>query len=625
MRLRSILFAVTAFGAAGGAALGIADAAARHVEQETEARIGAALRDASASWVRLSTDGLLVELSGEAPDETARLRALTVVKQLVDERRVRDLTSVRTANPIPDPAFSLELLRNDDEVSLIGLAPEDDGRAAITASLARAGLSQDVTDMLETAAHPVPPGWGESLDFGLAILADLPRAKISVAPGKVGVIAVADSEERRAAIEKKLRSERPPSVQLALKISAPRPVIAPFVTIYAYENGIGQFEACAAESVADVVEIGVAARKAGLRGEPDCRVGLGAPSPAWAAAVASGLDALRELGGGRFELRDVEAVLTGPPGVDPETLNRVGAKLRAALPGVFSLSTVAPGRMETGAGGEQVYAPRFNAELSGDGGVRLSGALKNATSRDAVQSYAVSLFGHDRVTNDTVIDPDLPEGWPGRVLVGVAALAELREGALEVTPDKVSLSGEGDDAEANARVEALLAAKVGGATTVDVRFDAAAAKIAAPPEPATRAAPEICAEEIGAILAAGSIQFAPGSAEIEPESEGVILAIANALRGCPSAAFEIGGHTDARGSVEANQRLSEARATAVADALRKAAPPMITLSAKGYGSARPIAGNDTDAGRSRNRRIEFTLIAPSASAENVTTTTAGPR
>lgn len=629
MRLRSILFVVTAVGLTGASAFGLADAAARRVEQETDARVDAALRAASANWARLGTDGLIVELSGEAPDETARLSALAVVKRLVDERRVRDLTSVRAANPVPRPSFSLELLRNDGEVSLIGLVPEDEGREAIRAGLARAGLSRGVTDMLETAAHPVPPGWTESLDFGLDILADLPRAKISVAPGSIGVISVADSEALRTAIEQKLRRARPDGVRLALNISAPRPVISPFSVVYSYENGVGRFETCSAESVADVVEMGVAARKVGLRGEPDCRVGLGAPSPDWAAAVAHGLDALRELGGGRFVLRDVEAVLTGAAGVDPEALKRVGAGLRAALPAVFSLNTVAPGRTETRPDGEQIYAPRFKAELSDDGGVRLSGALQNATSRDAVQSYAVSLFGHDRVTNDTVIDPDLPEGWPGRVLVGVAALAELAKGTLEVTPDKLSVIGESDEAEAKSRVEALLAAKVGGAATVDVRFDAAAARITEPAEPAPRAAPEICAEEIAAILAAGSIQFAPGSTEIEPASQGVILAIANALRGCPSAAFEIGGHTDAQGGAESNQRLSEARATAVVEALRKAVPTMIALSAKGYGSERPIADNDTDEGRSRNRRIEFTLLPPPAetpqAATDVLTKTAGPR
>ncbi len=619
MRLRAILFAVIAFGAAGASALGLADAAARRVEQETDARISAALGAVSASWARLETDGLVVELSGEAPDETARLRAVAVVKQLVDERRVRDLTSVRAANPVPDPSFALELLRNDGEISLIGLVPEDEGRETIRVGLARAGLSQGVTDMLETAAHPVPDGWTESLDFGLVILAELPRAKISVAPGRIGVISVADSEADRTGIEKRLRDQRPERVQLALNISAPRPVISPFAVIYDYADGFGRFESCAAESVADVVEIGVAARQVGLRGEPDCRVGLGAPSPDWAAAVGHGLDALRELGGGRFALSDVEAVLTGPTGVAPELLNRVGARLDAELPDVFSLSVILPGR----AAGKETYTPKFNAVLGEDGKVRLAGALRNATSRDAVQSYAAALFGHDRVTNDTVIDPDLPEGWPGRVLGGVAALAELNRGALEVTPEAVSLTGESHDAAADARVEALLAAKVGGAAHVDVRYDAVAAKAAVL---TARAAPKICADEIGAILAAGSIKFAPGSAEIEPESQGVILAIADALRGCPNAGFEIGGHTDSQGRAETNQELSEARANAVAVALRKAAPPLIELSARGYGSERPIADNGTEEGRARNRRIEFTPIAPPAPAGNaVVTTSAGPR
>ena len=59
------------------------------------------------------------------------------------------------------------------------------------------------------------------------------------------------------------------------------------------------------------------------------------------------------------------------------------------------------------------------------------------------------------------------------------------------------------------------------------------------------------------------------SADIVPESRGVIAAIAEVLRGCPGADFEIGGHTNSQGSAAANPRLSDRRAQAVLAALRR--------------------------------------------------------
>ena len=74
---------------------------------------------------------------------------------------------------------------------------------------------------------------------------------------------------------------------------------------------------------------------------------------------------------------------------------------------------------------------------------------------------------------------------------------------------------------------------------------------------------------------------------------------------CPAANVEIAGHTDAEGDAAANQALSEKRAQAVVDYLVKAGLPAERFTAVGYGSAQPVASNDTGDGRAQNRRIEF--------------------
>lgn len=607
MRVRAILFALVAFAAAGAGAWRIAGEATARFERDTAAELEAGLRAAGQGWAGVAVDGLVVTLSGSAPDETSRFKAAEIARAVVDERRIRDETTVAAVAPLPPPPFALELLRNDDDVSLIGLVPERDGRDAIRAALGSRGLGASVTDMLESADETPPEGWGPALDFGLTALAALPRAKISVGPGTVRVVAVADDDAGRLALESRLRRTAPAGVALSLEISAPRPVIAPFALDFALKDGTATLARCSADSEEAAAVILAAARAAGVAGDPPCPVGLGTPSPDWAAAMAKGIGAVRAMGGGRFVASDIAATLTGAPGMTPEALTQAVSALRAALPPVFQLTSVAAPQMAAGENGAAVYAPEFHATLGPDGRVSLSGPVGDAAAREAVGGYAAALFSQARVGNALVIDPDVPAGWSARLLAAVEALATLKEGRADVTGTEVRLSGWSLDRDVAHKASELLAAKVGAGAVVDVRFNAEAAEAVGR---AARPRPELCAEQIDAILDSGSINFAKGSAEIAPESRGVIAAIADVLRGCAGADFEIGGHTDSQGSPEGNRRLSEARAEAVLAALRAENLPLVGLVARGYGAEAPVGDNATDAGRAKNRRIEFTPVEP---------------
>ena len=73
--------------------------------------------------------------------------------------------------------------------------------------------------------------------------------------------------------------------------------------------------------------------------------------------------------------------------------------------------------------------------------------------------------------------------------------------------------------------------------------------------------------------------------------------------------IRITGHTDAVGSDEANQILSEGRANAVRDELIKRGIAAERIEAEGKGESEPIADNATEEGRAKNRRVEFTIIS----------------
>ena len=104
------------------------------------------------------------------------------------------------------------------------------------------------------------------------------------------------------------------------------------------------------------------------------------------------------------------------------------------------------------------------------------------------------------------------------------------------------------------------------------------------------------------------IQFDTGSAKIKPASYAVLDEIAELLVSTPSLKVEIQGHTDSAGSRDMNVRLSKDRANSVAAYLVNKGVSADQLTTEGYGPSRPIASNDSAAGRAKNRRVELKPI-----------------
>ncbi len=204
----------------------------------------------------------------------------------------------------------------------------------------------------------------------------------------------------------------------------------------------------------------------------------------------------------------------------------------------------------------------------------------------------------------------LPAGWSGRLLASVEALAQLKAGRLEMTPDAVEITGEALGPDGADRVRTLLSEGAPGTLRIAIRFDPEAAAAEARAQAIAADPPGACADDVTAALVAGPIVFAPGSAELGPEGEAAVAALAGILAACPPLDFEVAGHTDGAGDPGRNLVLSETRAAAVKAALEAADLPQMRFTAHGYGSERPIAANDTPEGREANRRIELTLLTP---------------
>ena len=104
------------------------------------------------------------------------------------------------------------------------------------------------------------------------------------------------------------------------------------------------------------------------------------------------------------------------------------------------------------------------------------------------------------------------------------------------------------------------------------------------------------------------ITFDVGKATIKPESMGEINRIVQLMTENPDLKFSVEGHTDNTGKEASNQTLSEQRSQAIVDKLVELGIAKDRLTAVGKGQNSPIADNNTDEGRAKNRRVEFVKI-----------------
>jgi outer membrane protein OmpA-like peptidoglycan-associated protein len=129
------------------------------------------------------------------------------------------------------------------------------------------------------------------------------------------------------------------------------------------------------------------------------------------------------------------------------------------------------------------------------------------------------------------------------------------------------------------------------------------------PDPTKNGCPKAVRVNDQEIVILDQVQFDTGKATIKKVSDALLDEVADVIREHPEITrLEVQGHTDNRGTKAGNKTLSQQRAEAVMKALvfRKIEPARLV--AKGYGQDAPIAENTTDAGRQKNRRVQFKIV-----------------
>ena len=577
------------------------------VEDVSEDGVLEALEAKNMDWVEVHAEGLNVFLTGVAPQESDRFIALSVAGTVVDAARVIDNMDVEASVALAPPTFSIEILRNDSGISLIGLVPEENNRKIILRRMTKiAGGEDKLSDFMEVAEHPIPEGWTQALSFALAALEDLTRAKVSVQSGRVSITAMADSPEEKVNLQTRVMDNAHPNLDVNLSISSPLPVITPFTLRAKLEEDAFQFDACSADTTDARDAIFEAAVAAGMTGDADCIIGLGVPTPRWSDAAGVAIAALKSLGGGSVTITDADISLISVPNMDPARFDRVVAETKRALPEVFTLHATLP-VIEDG----EAQIPEFSATLSPEGLVQLRGKLGTDLSRTTIRSYAQARFGSDSIYDATRVAEALPSGWANRVMAGLDALSELHNGAMTVTPDVIELRGQTGRQDAGTRISQVLVTKLGDTEqfALDVAYNEALNPLANIPTP------EECLADIQATQSDSKILFESGSGTLDKSAGPILDQIAEILKACGGIRLQIQGHTDSQGRESMNQALSQNRAQSVLAALRERRVLTGNFEAVGFGETQPIADNETAEGREANRRIEFVILEKEESEE----------
>jgi outer membrane protein OmpA-like peptidoglycan-associated protein len=115
--------------------------------------------------------------------------------------------------------------------------------------------------------------------------------------------------------------------------------------------------------------------------------------------------------------------------------------------------------------------------------------------------------------------------------------------------------------------------------------------------------------DIGSKIALRNVFFDTGRSEVKLDSYPELDRLIQLMNDVPSLKIELSGHTDNVGSVSSNEKLSQKRAEAVRAYLVSRGVDGSRITAKGYGSQRPVDSNDTKEGRANNRRTEFEITA----------------
>lgn len=232
-------------------------------------------------------------------------------------------------------------------------------------------------------------------------------------------------------------------------------------------------------------------------------------------------------------------------------------------------------------------------------GVLLSGTVPDAATQVILRDRALQLFPKSVVDETRVGDVGPDTGWRQVADLAITQIYTVRTGSATLNGGKLTVAGTTDDRERKTQLVSALERDLPEGFSGIARLETVDA------DAVSDEASRLCRMAFDRLLSSRTIEFESGSVALKAANNSLLDELALTASQCPSALIEISGHTDSTGASDKNMTLSHGRAMAVLGHLKKAGIADDRLTVVGFGAALPLDNNATEAGRARNRRIEF--------------------
>lgn len=488
--------------------------------------------------------------------------------------------------PVASP-FLWSASREGKTLRLSGYVPSETASKEVLSALEELLPGLEVHDDTHLAdGAPSTDLWLKAVRYAAGLLAISPQLQVSLSDSALSVEGQAPTFDSYDALSQ-ARRNAPEGFQVT-RFAVEPPRASPFTWMLERNaDGVRLVGYAPSEETRRLLNDAVRSVFPGVPIRDEMRLASGGPAPeAWAAAANYAVAQLARLSNGQVQGEGTRLALTGEA-LDSAGFTQISKAVKSPPNGVTVISAVKPPHI----------APYVFAVRRDQGSLTISGFYPDEKAHDVLLETLSRDFLKEKVTDVSAIGSGAPEGFLAVITSALSHLARLENGELSLADTQIHLSGTALSPQAAEQIASEMRAVIKPPFTVDIEIGLA--------QPGPRTGAQECQALITDLMGRSTILFNSNSAQITHGSRSLLDRMAYVLERCPAATVIVEGHTDTVGDSRTNQRLSQARAQSVVKALEEVGIAPARLSAVGYGVSRPVASNDTEVGRARNRRIEL--------------------